>query len=258
MPDVQTVFLISTCFFIIAALYSSAGFGGGSSYLALLSLFVNDFTAIKTAALLCNLVVVANSSCLFMKNGYFDRRKFIPLAICSVPAAFIAATIHLTAKAFFISLGGVLALSGVLLIAQLYLKPRMGRATSSDSLALNVSMGAATGFFSGLVGIGGGILLSPVLNLMDWDGPKKIAALASFFILVNSASGLAGQAAGGTFTFNMPLMLPLLIAVFFGGQLGTRFSLKIIQPRLLKGLTGVLVAYIGVKLVLKYTNGIDI
>lgn len=261
MPDIHTVFLICIGFFIIAALYSSAGFGGGSSYLALLSLFIGDFSAIKTAALFCNLVVVAGSSYLFMKNGYFDKKKFLPLAICSIPAAFVAATIHLSQKSFFICLGSVLTLSGLLLIMQLYTQARPaepGLGNRVSSLPVNAVLGAAAGFLSGLVGIGGGILLSPVLNLMSWDTPKKIAALASFFILVNSIAGLAGQASGGTFTFNIQLMLPLLTAVFLGGQVGTRLSLKIVRPGLLKALTGVLVAYIGVKLVLKYTNGIDI
>ncbi len=261
MPDIQTILLISAGFFIIAVLYSSAGFGGGSSYLALLSLFVGDFSAIKTAALFCNLMVVSNSSYLFMKNGYFDKRRFLPLAICSIPAAFVAATIHLSQKTFFICLGCVLALSGLLLITQLYAKPRLyesGPGNHGLSLPVNATLGAATGFLSGLVGIGGGILLSPVLNLMNWDTPKKIAALASFFILVNSVAGLTGQASGGTLTFNVQLMLPLLTAVFLGGQVGTRLSLQLIRPQLLKALTGVLVAYIGIKLVLKYTNGIDI
>jgi uncharacterized membrane protein YfcA len=117
---------------------------------------------------------------------------------------------------------------------------------------------AGIGFIAGITGIGGGILLSPLLHLIGWDSPKKIAALASFFILVNSVAGLAGQISGGTFNPVMPHTPILLLAVFLGGQLGTRINIHRIRPSVVKGLTGLLVGYIGLRLVLKYTNGIDI
>ncbi len=260
MIDNTTLLLLATGFFFIATLYSSVGFGGGSSYLALLALIVPNFLLIKTAALLCNLVVVAGSSYLFMRQGYFDKKKFLPLALCSVPAAFLGAMIKLTQTSFFIGLGCVLVLSGALLLLQNFQK----RATDNTgtykhfSWPFNIFLGAGTGFLSGLVGIGGGIILSPILNLLKWDGAKKIAALASFFILVNSVAGLLGQATGGNFRMDGRLIPVLLIAVFAGGQLGTRLSLKMIKPAAVRGLTGVLVMYIGIKLVLKYTMKIDI
>ncbi len=100
MADNPNLPLLSMGFFLIATLYSSVGFGGGSSYLALLALCIPDFLQIKTAALLCNLVVVSTGSYFFVKEGLFDRQKFIPLALCSVPAAFLGATLHLTQKSF--------------------------------------------------------------------------------------------------------------------------------------------------------------
>ncbi|HWB26699.1 MAG TPA: sulfite exporter TauE/SafE family protein [Chitinophagaceae bacterium] len=257
MPDWNTILIIAAGFFVIATLYSSVGFGGGSSYLALMALFVTDFHAIKTIALLCNLVVVTNGSYLFYKRGFFDWKKFIPLVICSVPAAFFGAMMRLTQHSFFIALGCVLILAGILLLVQIYLRPSAGPGKSFPSW-MNLVLGTAIGFLSGMVGIGGGILLSPILNLLQWDNAKKIAALASFFILVNSISGLLGQLAGGTLQFNSTLFLPLLVAVFIGGQLGTRLSLNLIKASVVKGLTGVLVAYIGIKLILQYTKGINI
>jgi uncharacterized membrane protein YfcA len=258
MSDNSNLVLLSVGFFLIATLYSSVGFGGGSSYLALLALCIPDFLQIKTAALLCNLVVVSSGSYLFWKEGLFDGKRFFPLALCSVPAAFIGATIHLTQQSFFIFLGAVLALSGILLIAQLFIKAAEKQTVSGQSWILNIGLGTSTGFLSGLVGIGGGILLSPILNLIKWDTAKKIAALASFFILVNSIAGLLGQVASGNFQVEFPLLLILLLAVFIGGQLGTRLSLRLLQPALVRALTGLLVSYIGLKLVLKYTLKIDI
>jgi len=258
MNESTTLVLITAAFFAIALLYSSVGFGGGSSYLAILSLYTTDFLQIKTAALLCNLVVVAGGSYLFYKEGLFDKKRFFSLALFSIPAAFLGATVHLTQTLFFIFLGSVLALSGLLLVLQMFLKTSENGTARNNSTFLNVFLGGSTGFLSGLVGIGGGILLSPVLNLLKWDYPKKIAALASFFILVNSIAGLLGQAASKTLRFQFPLFFLLLSAVFVGGQIGTRLNLRLLKPQLVKGLTGILVLYIGVKLIVKYSLSIDI
>ena len=255
--DLTTLIPLAGFVFLIAALYASVGFGGGSSYLAILSLYLKDFLAIKTTGLLCNLVVVSGGSYLFGRKGYFNWQKMLPVVIAGVPLAFYGATIHLEQKSFFIALGCVLALSGILLLAQLFLQP-VRKTKGKTSLPVNLLLGGSIGFLSGLVGIGGGILLSPVLNLLRWDEPKKIAALASFFILVNSIAGLAGQMASGHFKLLFPMIGVLLIAVFLGGQVGTRISLSKIKPAMVKGLTGILVFYIGAKLVLKYTKGIDI
>ncbi len=258
MITTSTLILLAALFFAIAALYASVGFGGGSSYLAILSLYVKDFLLIKTTGLLCNLVVVSSGSYLFGKKGYFDAKKALPVAAAGVPLAFYGATIRLEQKAFFIALGSVLALSGVLLLLQIFWKRHVPKETRSTPVAVNILLGGAVGFLAGLVGIGGGILLSPLLNLMGWDSPKKIAAVASFFILVNSLAGLAGQAVSGTLKIAMPMLAVLLLAVFLGGQLGSRLSVSALKPALVKGLTGILVCYIGAKLVVKHTLCIDI
>ncbi|RNI30587.1 sulfite exporter TauE/SafE family protein [Rufibacter latericius] len=245
--------LLIGCFFLIATLYSSVGFGGGSSYLALLALFLPNFQEIKSTALLCNLVVVSSGSYLFLKEGLFDRKKFLPLVFCSVPAAFLGATFHLTQGVFFLCLGAVLAFSGALLVLQFFTQPVAERVQyDQHSRFFNVFLGTSSGFVSGLVGIGGGILLSPVLHLLRWADARTIAALASFFILVNSIAGLLGQVAAGNFHVDSTPLFPLLIAVFLGGQLGTRVSLKKIKPQAVKGLTGVFVLFIGLKLVFTY------
>jgi len=257
MSNPETLLLVAS-FFVIAALYSSIGFGGGSSYLALLALFIPDFFEIKTTALLCNITVVAGSSILYMREGYFKPKKFLPLVVCSMPAAFLGATVNLKQDVFFGFLGAALVLSGLLLIGQYFLRSADTRRSFSQSLAFNAVAGTGVGFLSGVVGIGGGIFLSPILNLLRWDNAKVIAALASFFILVNSASGLLGQVYSGTFKVDFSLLALLLIAVFVGGQLGSRWSLQKVKPEVIKTLTGCLVCYVGLRLVLSYTFGISI
>ncbi|WP_210464843.1 sulfite exporter TauE/SafE family protein [Rufibacter roseolus] len=250
--DLNLVLLIFS-FFVIATLYSSVGFGGGSSYLALLALLLPNFLEIKSTALLCNLVVVSGSTYLFIKQGLFDFRKFLPLALCSVPAAFLGATFSLKQSVFFICLGAVLAFSGALLIIQFFTQPVAQRMEyARHSWLFNLLLGASSGFVSGLVGIGGGILLSPVLHLLKWADARTIAALASFFILVNSVAGVLGQVASGNFMADGTFLWPLLLAVFLGGQLGTRLSLQKIKPQAVKGLTGAFVLFIGLKLVFSY------
>ncbi|AKQ45627.1 hypothetical protein TH63_08145 [Rufibacter radiotolerans] len=252
-PDVQLVLLV-ICFFLVATLYSSVGFGGGSSYLALLALFLPNFLEIKSVALLCNLVVVSSGTYLFYKEGLFNPKKFLPLVALSIPAAFYGATIKLSPAFFFISLGLILCLSGILLILQ-YFRPPESQTFSHDhsSKAADLTLGAVTGFVSGLVGIGGGILLSPVLHLIKWAEARTIAALASFFILVNSVAGLVGLVASGSFQVNPGLLFPLLLAVLLGGQLGTRWNLQLLPPKAIKGLTGFFVLIIGLKLVLDFS-----
>ncbi|MBC3541607.1 sulfite exporter TauE/SafE family protein [Rufibacter sediminis] len=245
--------LLILSFFVIATLYSSVGFGGGSSYLALLALFLPNFLEIKSTALLCNLVVVSGGTYLFIKEGLFNLKKFLPLALCSVPAAFLGAMVPLKQASFFICLGGVLAFSGFLLVLQFFTQPVAQRIQyGHHSRLFNLLLGTGSGFVSGLVGIGGGILLSPVLHLLRWADARTIAALASFFILVNSIAGLLGQVAGGNFKADLSLLAPLLLAVLVGGQLGTRISLRRIKPQAVKGLTGVFVLFIGLKLVFSY------
>jgi len=252
------LFELAGAFFLIAALYASVGFGGGSSYLAILSLYLKDFLAVKTTGLLCNLVVAGGGAILSGQKGHVDWKRFLPVILSGVLMAFLGGTISLKQKAFFICLGAVLLLSGMLLAAQMIARQPVPQDDRKINPLINVVLGASIGFLSGLVGIGGGILLSPVLNLMRWSSPRKIAALASLFILINSIAVLCGQLYAGHFHLVMPLALILLVSVFIGGQLGSRLSLRVIRPQLVRGLTGLLVSYIGLKLVLRHTAGIDI
>lgn len=248
--------LIVVAFFLIALFYSSIGFGGGSSYLALLSLFYANFEFIRTTALVCNVAVVLGSVVLFYQKGYFDWRRFLPFVAVSVPAAFLGAQFQLSQRGFFIVLGLALIFSAFVLLIKTMLQRQA--AQKKYTSATTTALGGSVGFLSGMVGIGGGIFLSPVLNLMRWDEPRKIAALASFFILANSVSGLGGLFVSGSLHLDLPLQLALIAAVFAGGQLGVRLTLGMLNPDIVKSLTAVLVLYVGLRLVMLHTLGIHI
>ena len=242
-------------FFIIALFYSSVGFGGGSSYLAILSLFLNDFHEIRSTALILNICVVTIGTFVFVRNRVFNLKLFWPFLVLSIPFAYFGAQLKLSQKLFFLILGSALILSGLFLILRFLTKQiKSTEFTISKKLAL----GGSIGFLSGISGIGGGIFLSPILNLLNWANPRVVASLASVFILVNSVSGLIGLNVAGTFQLNQLLIWKLIVAVLLGGSLGTYLSIRKFNLKILGILTAVLVIYVGLKLVLLNGYGVNI
>ncbi|WP_036384846.1 sulfite exporter TauE/SafE family protein [Muricauda sp. MAR_2010_75] len=247
--------LLTLAFFVVATLYSAVGFGGGSSYLAILTLVLTSFFAIRTTALLCNLTVVTGSCYLYYKNGHLSLKKFLPFVITSIPLAFLGASFRLKEQVFFILLALALIVSAIALIYQT-MALNSNFTVKKYPPYMSYLLGAGIGFLSGLVGIGGGIFLAPVLNHMKWDKPIVIASLASFFILVNSVSGIGGLLTSNSFEIFWPEILGLLFAVLLGGQLGVRLSIGKLSAKRIRMLTGILVLFVGIRVLLK--NGLEI
>ncbi len=236
-------------FFIIALVYASVGFGGGSSYLALLALpaFALAFPVIRSTALFCNIIVVTGGTIIFYREGKLSFRDVWPYLITSVPAAYIGGFWPIKQHTFFVLLGITLVVVSFLLWFQPERFLHTGKGIPENK-ATQTLLGASIGFLSGLVGIGGGIFLSPILHFLRWSDAKRISALASLFILVNSISGLAGQFYRGVPAMHGEFILPLLAAVFVGGQIGSRLGAHRFNPLYIKRITAVLILVAGVNI----------
>lgn len=244
-------YIVIVLFFVVAILYSSVGFGGGSSYLAILALSGIAFTQMRAIALLCNIIVVLGNVFLYNKNNGIDWQKTFPIVLFSVPFAYLGGYLKISQQFFFILLGITLFIASLTMWFSNKIK------TSKDSVEKinnpkNAVTGSFIGFISGMVGIGGGIFLAPLLHLTQWDTSKKIAATASVFILVNSLAGLFGQFSQNAFDLNWELTLLLLSVVFIGGQIGSKLSNKLLTPIQLKKATALLIAFVSIRILFKY------
>lgn len=239
-------------FLVIAFVYSSVGFGGGSSYLAVLAMYGLPYQEIRLIALICNVIVVTGGVYIYIKNKQTDWRKILPITLVSVPMAYLGAILKISQETFFLILGITLIIAAILLWIKTDAKNNAEISQDSQAPVIrNGFLGGGIGFLSGLVGIGGGIFLSPLLNLLKWDTPRKIAATSSFFILVNSISGIFGQLTKLSVDMDFFRILSLCLAVFIGGQIGSRMSLKW-NPLVIKRVTAVLVLVAGINVLIKY------
>ncbi len=239
-------------FFFIAMFYASVGFGGGSSYQALLALLGIDHVLLRFIALACNLVVVSSGTYLFFKRGYLDMKGALPLTFVSIPAAYLGGRITLAEDDYFILLACVLIASSLLLFFYPQAEPRSPVKGAKFFIFLNGFIGGSLGFLAGLVGIGGGIFLAPVLHLMRWNRAKVIAATSSFFILVNSAAGLLGQYSQQSLSLPYDMVFYCMLSVFLGGQIGTRLSIGFFGERLIKRITALFTLLVAIRLLIKY------
>ena len=245
------MFILSFLFFLTAILYSSVGFGGGSTYLALLLIWDVPYQVFPIIALCCNIIVVSGNCFNYIKAGNINIKLLSPFLISSVPFAFIGGSLHLDKGFFEILLFIVLALAGLLLLFKLKSFDESKQVNKNIPKIISFFIGGSIGFISGVVGIGGGIFLSPILLLIKAGKAKDIATTASIFILINSIAGLFGQSTKG-FIFNeIYNYWPLFLLVLIGGQLGNFLNIKILPTRVMILFTAGLVIFVSVRMGLR-------
>lgn len=246
--------LLVLAFFLTALLYSSVGFGGGSTYNALLILAAVPLALVPVIALACNIAVVAIGSARFGLKGHVEWRRFWPLALLSVPAAWIGGYLSVPAWLFVLMLSlALLIASGLMLWQPLW--NGQSRGGQDNSHTADIASGGALGLLAGVTGIGGGIYLSPLLHLRRWGRSQAIAGTCALFILVNSLAGLAGQIAksglqnsAATFATYW-LLLP---AVVLGGLAGAGIGAGLLKESSLRVVTALLILYVGIRLGLRF------
>ena len=183
---------LSILFFITAILYSSVGFGGGSTYLALLLIWGVPFTIFPIIALSCNIIVVSGNCFNYIRVGNLNLKLLLPYLVGSIPLSFIGGSLNIEKQIFEILLFFVLLIAGCLLLINFNSYDDKEKSYKNIPYFISITIGAILGFVSGIVGIGGGIFLSPILYLLKVARPKHIVTVASLFILINSIFGIAG------------------------------------------------------------------
>ena len=243
--------ILSMLFFVTAVLYSSVGFGGGSTYLALLLIWNIPYFVFPIIALSCNIIVVSGNCFNYIRAGNLNIKLLLPYLIGSIPLAFVGGSLPIEKKLFEILLFLVLALAGTLLLFNFKSYDDKEQSYRLIPTPISILIGSILGFISGVVGIGGGIFLSPILFLIKAGKPKHIITTASLFILINSISGIAGQLTKKAVLLEIPNYWYLLVAVLIGGQLGNFLNLKIFPTRILALITAILVIFVAIKMGIK-------
>lgn len=240
--------LLAILFFVTAIIYSSVGFGGGSTYLALLLIWGTPYFIFPVIALLCNIIVVSGNCFNYIRAGNLNLRILIPYLIGSIPLAYFGGSLPIEKRLFEILLFLVLTAAGTLLLFNFKSYDDREESYQKISTLVSILIGAALGFVSGIVGIGGGIFLSPILFLIRAGKPKHIVTTASLFILINSISGIIGQLTKNAVLIEVSNYWYLLVAVLIGGQIGNFFNLKIFSTQILALVTAFLVLFVAIRM----------
>ena len=240
--------LLAILFFITAILYSSVGFGGGSSYLALLLIWGIPYFIFPVIALSCNIIVVSGNCFNYIRAGNLNFKFLFPYLVGSIPMAYIGGSLPIEKQLFEILLFLVLASAGTLLLFNFKSYDDREESYRKISKFISILIGGLLGFVSGVIGIGGGIFLSPILFLIRAGRPKKIVTTASLFILINSISGIIGQLTKNNVLEEIQNYWYLLVAVLVGGQVGNFLNLKIFSTRALALVTALLVLFVAIRM----------
>ncbi len=246
--------ILSILFLITALLYSSVGFGGGSTYLALLLIWGIPYHIFPVIALLCNIIVVSNNSFNYIRAGNYNFKFLAPFLAGSIPLAFIGGSINIGKEFFEILLFLVLSIAGLLLLINNKSYNEKDLKIKKINKLISLIIGAVLGLISGIVGIGGGIFLSPILFLLKAEKPRVIVTSASLFILINSISGILGQLTKEIVFYQILNYWTLYLSVFVGGLIGNYLNLKIFSNRLLTIITSILVIFVAIRIGYKIFN----
>tara|TARA_B100001123_G_scaffold403415_1_gene491893 strand:- start:809 stop:1552 length:744 start_codon:yes stop_codon:yes gene_type:complete len=240
--------LLAILFLVTALLYSSVGFGGGSTYLALLLIWEVPYFIFPVIALLCNIIVVSGNCFNYIKHGNLNLKLLLPYLIGSVPLAYIGGSLSIEKQFFEILLFIVLFLAGTLLLFNFKSYDDNKENYNKIPVFFSILIGGVLGLISGIVGIGGGIFLSPILFLIRAGKPKSIVTTASIFILINSISGITGHLTKNSILTEIQNYWYLIVAVFIGGQIGNFLNLKVFPVRILALLTATLVLFVAIRM----------
>ena len=240
--------ILSILFFITAILYSSVGFGGGSTYLALFLIWDVPYYIFPIIALFCNMIVVSGNSYNYIKAGNLNIKLLLPYLVGSVPLAFIGGSLSIDKNFFEIFLFFILSTAGVLLLINFKSYDYDIGDYRKVPIIISIIIGCILGLISGVVGIGGGIFLSPILFLLRAAKPKHIVTAASVFILINSLLGILGQLTKDLVLNEILDYWFLIIIVLIGGQIGNFLNLKILPTRILALITASLVIFVSIRI----------
>jgi len=244
--------LLSIFFLVTSVLYSSVGFGGGSTYLALLLIWKVPYFIFPVIALSCNIIVVSGNCFNYIRAGNLNLKLLFPYLLGSIPLAFIGGSLPIEKKIFEVLLFTVLLIAGILLLRNFKSYDDEISIYRKIPIFISILIGGILGFISGAVGIGGGIFLSPILFLLKVAQPKHIVTVASLFILINSISGIIGQLTKNTVLYELQNYWYLLVAVFIGGQIGNFLNLKILPTRILALVTAFLVLFVAIRMGIRF------
>jgi uncharacterized membrane protein YfcA len=229
---------------VVAFLYSSVGHGGASGYLALMAIFSFPISVMKPSALVLNMFVSGISFFFYYRKNFFKLKLFYPFAISSVPAAFLGGMIPLENNYYKLLLGIVLILAALRLFGFFNSKET---SNSEINIPLAVAIGFGVGLLSGMLGIGGGVILSPILLLLGWASLKETAAISSLFIFVNSVAGLSGFFMNeNRFPTETFYLVPIAV---FGGMLGAYYGSGFFSNKVLKYVLATVILLASVKLI---------
>jgi len=244
--------LLVILFLVSAILYSSVGFGGGSTYLALLLIWGVPYFIFPVIALFCNIIVVSGNCFNYIRAGNLNFKLLLPYLVGSIPLAYIGGSLPVEKKLFEILLFLVLAIAGILLLFNFKSYDDKDESYKKIPPIISVFIGGILGFISGVVGIGGGIFLSPILFLLRSGIPKHIVTAASLFILLNSIFGIIGQLSKNIVLSEIQNYWYLLLVVFIGGQIGNFLNLKIFPTRALALVTAFLVLFVAFRILIGF------